>query len=104
MRELKQNFQDACREINGEYDKDEFYGNRCIVDDSEIRLMKQNGVAKAAVTGTEEGSKHSAVITADEKEMFEIETENVLDEPAKKMNIKNPRKTSRVSLKNSEWG
>lgn len=103
MKELKQNFQDACREIAGDYQKDDFFGNICRVDDSELRLMKQNGVVKAVATGSEEGTKHSGVVTG-KQEQFNIEVNNVLDEPAKELNIKNENKESRVRLKNSNWG
>lgn len=103
MREQKQNFQDACREINGEYEKDEFFGNICRVEDSELRLMKQDGLVKAVATGSEEGTKHSGVVTG-EPEQFDISAETVMDEPAKEMIIKNQNKKSRVRLKNSEWG
>jgi hypothetical protein len=104
MKEHKQNFQDACREINGEYEKDEFFGNICRVEDSELRLIheKDDDMITAVATGSEEGTKHSGVVTG-EPEQFDISAETVMDEPAKEMIIKNQNKKSRVRLKNSEW-
>lgn len=110
-KELKQDFQDACNELGGEYNhEDAEYGtgpgfeNTCEVGDSVMRLTDDNlDLSNVAVSVTENqyGDKHTAVMREDNPEQLDIEVKNVRDERALKLEVRNANQ-SKVTLKRTE--